>query len=65
MMFGLKYVVEFDVTIASIESRQLVLRSEMLNIIREFAEEEIQGLHGRRKLVDALAIAMWQKLMLL
>ena len=58
-------IAEPDVTAVNIERHQRALRSETLNVISEFTEEEIQGVHGLRKLADALTIAMRQKLMLL
>ena len=52
-----------DEVITNVEDHQLALRSEILNVMSEFSEEEIQGKQGRETLARALADGINQKLM--
>ena len=52
-----------DEVIANVEDHQLALRSEILNVMSEFTEEDIQGKQGREILAGALADGINQKLM--
>ena len=52
-----------DEVITDVEDHQLALRSEILNVMSEFTEEEIQGKQGRETLARALADGINQKLM--
>ena len=54
-----------DEVITNVEDHQLALRSEILNVMSEFTEEDIQGKQGRETLARALADGINQKLMLL
>ena len=50
---------------ANVEAHQLALRSEILNVMSEFTEEDIQGKVGREALGRALAAGINEKLVLL
>ena len=52
-----------DEVITNVEDHQLALRSEILNVMSEFTEEDIQGKQGRETLAGALADGINQKLM--
>ena len=52
-----------DEVITNVEDHQLALRSEILNVMSEFTEEEIQGKQGREALARALADGVNAKLM--
>ena len=52
-----------DEVISNVEDHQLALRSEILNVMSEFTEEEIQGKQGREALARALADGVNAKLM--
>ena len=52
-----------DEVITNVEDHQLALRSEILNVMSEFTEEDIQGKQGRENLARALADGINQKLM--
>ena len=52
-----------DEVITNVEDHQLSLRSEILNVMSEFTEEDIQGKQGRETLARALADGINQKLM--
>ncbi|EHI47934.1 flagellar basal body-associated protein [SAR116 cluster alpha proteobacterium HIMB100] len=52
-----------DEVITNVEDHQLALRSEILNVMSEFTEEDIQGKQGRETLARALADGINQKLM--
>ena len=52
-----------DEVISNVEDHQLALRSEILNVMSEFTEEEIQGKEGREALARALADGVNVKLM--
>ena len=54
-----------DEVITNVEDHQLALRSEILNVMSEFTEEDIQGKQGRETLARALADGINQKLMVL
>ncbi len=49
---------------ANIETHQLALRSEILNVMSEFiSEEDIQGKAGRESLAKALADGINEKML--
>jgi len=52
-----------DEVITNVEDHQLALRSEILNVMSEFTEEDIQGKQGREALAKALADGINEKLM--
>ncbi|MBL81814.1 MAG: flagellar biosynthesis protein FliL [Rhodospirillaceae bacterium] len=52
-----------DEVISNVEDHQLALRSEILNVMSEFSEEDIQGKQGREALARALADGVNAKLM--
>ena len=52
-----------DEVITNVEDHQLALRSEILNVMSEFSEEDIQGKEGREALARALADGVNAKLM--
>ena len=52
-----------DEVITNVEDHQLALRSEILNVMSEFTEEEVQGKQGREALARALADGVNAKLM--
>ena len=52
-----------DEVITNVEDHQLALRSEILNVMSEFTEEDIQGKQGRETLARALADGINEKLM--
>jgi len=52
-----------DEVISNVEDHQLALRSEILNVMSEFSEEDIQGKQGREALARALADGVNEKLM--
>ena len=52
-----------DEVITNVEDHQLALRSEILNVMSEFTEDDIQGKEGRENLARALADGINQKLM--
>ena len=52
-----------DEVISNVEDHQLALRSEILNVMSDFSEEEIQGKEGRKALAQALADGVNEKLM--
>ena len=52
-----------DEVITNVEDHQLALRSEILNVMSEFTEEDIQGKQGRETLAKALADGINEKLM--
>ena len=52
-----------DEVISNVEDHQLALRSEILNVMSDFSEEEIQGKEGRKALAKALADGVNEKLM--
>ena len=52
-----------DEVIGNVEDHQLALRSQILNVMSEFTEEEIQGKQGREALARALRDGVNEKLM--
>ena len=52
-----------DEVISNVEDHQLALRSEILNVMSEFSEEDIQGKKGREALARALTDGVNAKLM--
>ena len=52
-----------DEVITNVEDHQLALRSEILNVMSEFTEEDVQGKQGREALARALADGVNAKLM--
>lgn len=56
LQLGLGVSTQYDESVmANIETHQLALRSEILNVMSEFSEEDIQGKAGREALAIALA----------
>ncbi len=52
-----------DEVITNVEDHQLALRSEILNVMSEFTEDDVQGKQGREALARALADGVNAKLM--
>jgi len=66
LQLGLGVSTQYDESVmANVESHQLALRSEILNVMSEFSEDDIQGKTGREALAKALADAINAKLMML
>ncbi len=66
LQLGLGVSTQYDESVmANVESHQLALRSEILNVMSEFSEDDIQGKIGREALAKALADAINAKLMTL
>ena len=64
MQVGLGVSTQYDdEVISNVEDHQLALRSEILNVMSEFSEEDIQGKQGREALARALADGVNEKLM--
>ena len=56
LQLGLGVSTQYDNSVMlNIETHQLALRSEILNVMSEFTEEDIQGKAGRESLAKALA----------
>ena len=56
LQLGLGVSTQYDDSVMlNIETHQLALRSEILNVMSEFTEEDIQGKAGRETLAKALA----------
>ena len=62
-MFPVPFRIYDDEVISNVEDHQLALRSEILNVMSDFSEEEIQGKEGRKALAKALADGVNEKLM--
>jgi flagellar FliL protein len=63
LQVGLGVSTQYDDTVMShIDQHQLALRSEILNAMSEFSEQDIQGKAGREKLATALREAINKKL---
>jgi flagellar FliL protein len=61
---GLGVSTQYDDSVMNnIETHQLALRSEILNVMSEFAEEDIQGKAGRESLAKALADGINEKML--
>ena len=55
LQVGLGVSTQYDDTVmGNVESHQLALRSEILNTMSEFSEDNIQGKNGRESLAEAL-----------
>ena len=66
LQLGLGVSTQYDDSVmANIETHQLALRSEILNVMSEFTEEDIQGKTGRESLARALADGINQKMLML
>ena len=66
LQLGLGVSTQYDESVmANVEAHQLALRSEILNVMSEFSEEDIQGKAGREALGRALAEGINEKLVLL
>ena len=64
LQLGLGVSTQYDDTVmANIETHQLALRSEILNVMSEFTEEDIQGKAGREALAKALADGINEKML--
>ena len=63
---GIGVSTQYDESVmVNVESHQLALRSEILNAMSEFSEQDVQGKTGRVLLADALRDSINAKLMLL
>ena len=63
---GIGVSTQYDESVmVNVESHQLALRSEILNAMSEFSEQDVQGKAGRVLLADALRDSINAKLMLL
>ncbi len=66
LQLGLGVSTQYDESVmGNVEAHQLALRSEILNVMSEFSEEDIQGKAGREALGRALADGINQKLLML
>jgi len=64
LQLGLGVSTQYDESVmGNVEAHQLALRSEILNVMSEFSEEDIQGKSGREALGRALAEGINEKLM--
>ncbi|MGB1911723.1 MAG: flagellar basal body-associated FliL family protein [Candidatus Puniceispirillaceae bacterium] len=64
LQLGLGVSTQYDDSVmANIETHQLALRSEILNVMSEFTEEDIQGKAGRESLAKALAGGINEKML--
>ena len=63
---GIGVSTQYDESVmVNVESHQLALRSEILNAMSEFSEQDVQGKAGRVLMADALRDCINAKLMLL
>ena len=64
LQLGLGVSTQYDESVMlNIETHQLALRSESLNVMSEFTEEDIQGKVGRESLAEALADGINEKML--
>jgi len=64
LQLGLGVSTQYDDSVMlNIETHQLALRSEILNVMSEFTEEDIQGKAGRESLAKALADGINKKML--
>lgn len=64
LQLGLGVSTQYDESVMlNIETHQLALRSEILNVMSEFTEEDIQGKAGRESLAKALADGINEKML--
>lgn len=64
LQLGLGVSTQYDESVMlNIETHQLALRSEILNVMSEFTEEDIQGKVGRESLARALADGINEKML--
>ena len=64
LQLGLGVSTQYDDSVmANIETHQLALRSEILNVMSEFTEDDIQGKAGRESLAKALAGGINEKML--
>lgn len=64
LQLGLGVSTQYDDSVMlNIETHQLALRSEILNVMSEFTEEDIQGKAGRESLAKALADGINEKML--
>ena len=64
LQLGLGVSTQYDESVMlNIETHQLALRSEILNVMSEFTEEDIQGKAGRERLARALADGINEKML--
>ena len=64
LQLGLGVSTQYDESVMlNIETHQLALRSEILNVMSEFTEEDIQGKAGREGLAKALADGINEKML--
>ncbi len=66
LQVGIGVSTQYDDTVMmNVESHELALRSTVLGVLSEFAEEEIQGTSGKAALASALKEGINRKLILL
>lgn len=66
LQVGIGVSTQYDDTVMmNVESHELALRSTILGVLSEFAEEEIQGTNGKAALASALKEGINNKLILL
>ena len=64
LQLGLGLSTQYDDTVmANIETHQLALRPEILNVMSEFTEDDIQGKAGREALAKALVARINEKML--
>jgi flagellar FliL protein len=64
LQLGLGVSTQYDDSVMlNIETHQLALRSEILNVMSEFTEEDIQGKAGRESLAKALSDGINKKML--
>ena len=62
LQIGIGITTDDDKVVSEVEADQLALRSEILNVISEFTEDDVTGKQGRERLSRAIADAINQKL---
>ena len=66
LQVGIGVSTQYDDTVMmNVESHELALRSTILGVLSEFAEEDIQGTNGKAALASALKEGVNNKLILL
>ena len=66
LQLGLAVSTQYDESVmVNVESHQLALRSEILNSMSEFSEQDVQGKAGRVLMAAALRDSINEKLVLL
>ena len=62
LQIGIGITTDDDKVVSEVEADQLALRSEILNVISEFTEDDVTGKQGPERLSRAIADAINQKL---